>query len=154
MYTRYQPVGTCGQSLHTLPRTGPLIHGGNKFEVDQDSIDDSALSATMLSGAVANSLKGITAKCNYECDTEFGCDYCIPKGIVAAPAESRDMIEGSSDLQLDWIADTGSAQDLVSTHELPDDFGYYSSNPIRMMTANGESSSTKQGKVNIQRLGR
>ena len=46
------------------------------------------------------------------------------------------MVEGSIDLQLDWIADTGSAQDLVSQGELPDDFGYYSSNPIRMLTAN------------------
>ena len=57
-------------------------------------------------------------------------------------------------MQLDWIADTGSAQDLVSQGELPDDFGYYSSNPIRMLTANGESSSTKQGKVFVPRLGK
>jgi hypothetical protein len=61
------------------------------------------------------------------------------------------MIEGSIDLQLDWIADTGSAQDLVSQGELPDDFGCYSSNPIRIMTANGESSSMKQGKVFVPR---
>eukprot|EP00435_Cladocopium_sp_Y103_P003005 s701_g1.t1 len=47
--------------------------------------------ARNLSGAVTNSLKGIPAVCSYECDTEFGCDYCIPKGIVAAPAESREM---------------------------------------------------------------
>ena len=106
----------------------------------------------MLSGAAENPLKGIPAKCNYGCDTEFGCDYCIPKGIVAVPAEPRELVEGSIDLQLDWIADTGSARDLMSQGELPDDFGYYSSNPIRMMTANGESSSTKQGKVFVPRL--
>ena len=133
------------------PKNRTTYPWGHKFDVDQQIVDDSALSATMLSGAVENSLKGITAKCNYECDTEFGCDYCIPKGIVAAPAESREMVEGSIDLQLDWIADTGSAQDLVSQGELPDDFGYYSSNPIRMMTANGESSSTKQGKSFMSR---
>ena len=133
-------------------RTEPHIHRGHKFDVDQQAVSDCALSATMLSGAVENSLKGITTKCNYECDTEFGCDYCIPKGIVAAPAESREKIEGSIDLQIDWIADTGSAQDLVSQGELPDDYGYYSSNPIRMMTANGESSSMKQGKVFVPRL--
>lgn len=67
------------------------------FDVDQQLVSDSALSATMLSGAVKNSLKGIPAKRNYDCDTEFGCDYCIPKGIVAAPTESREMIEGSID---------------------------------------------------------
>lgn len=75
----------------------------------------------MLAGAVNNSMKGIPASCNYECDTEFGCDHCIPKEIVATPAESRKLAGGSIDLQLDWIADTGSAQDLVSQGELPDD---------------------------------
>ena len=64
---------------------------GHKFEVDQ-SVEDSALAATMLSGAVSNSLMGVPAGCNCECDTECGCDYCIPKEIVAAPAESRDWI--------------------------------------------------------------
>ena len=57
-------------------------------------------------------------------------------------------------MQLDWIAGRGSAQDLVSQGELPDDFGYYSSNPVRMLTAHGESSSTKQGKVFVPRLGK
>ena len=136
------------------PKNRTTYPWGDKFEVDQQAVSDCALSATMLSGAVENSLKGIPAKCSYECDTEFGCDYCIPKGIVAAPAESREMIEGSIDLQIDWIADTGSAQDLVSQGEFPDDYGYYSSNPIRMMTANGESSSMKQGKVFVPRLGK
>ena len=118
---------------------GNLTAWGHKFEVDQSSAQDSALAATMLAGAVNNSMRGIPASCNYECDTEFGCDYCIPKEIVATPAESRESVEASLDLQLDCIADTGSARDLVSQGELPDDCGYYSSNPIRMLTANGES---------------
>ena len=56
---------------------------GRNFEVDQSSIEDSALAAAMLAGAVNNSNKGVAARCNYDCDTEFGCDHCIPKGIVA-----------------------------------------------------------------------
>jgi hypothetical protein len=92
--------------VHRIAARGnmwPIINGepknrttypwGHKFDIDQQAVSDCALSATMLSGAVENSLKGIPAKCNYECDTEFGCDYCIPKGIVAAPAESREMIK-------------------------------------------------------------
>ena len=67
---------------------------GHKFEVDQGSIEDSALAAAMLAGAVNNSNKGTLSRCNNECDTEFGCDHCIPKGIVATPAESREMVEG------------------------------------------------------------
>ena len=36
---------------------------------------------------------------------------------------------------------------------VPDKFGYYSDRPIRLTTANGESSSTKQGKVYVPELG-
>ena len=133
---------------------GKVYESDHKFEVDHSAVEDAVLSATMLAGSVNNSLKGIEVRCKYECDTEFGCDHCIPKGLVAAPAPSREHVHGSIDLHLDWIADTGSAQDLVSTSELPDDFGYYSGSPIRMITANGESSSTKQGKVYVPKLGR
>ena len=45
---------------------------------------------------------------------------------------------------IDWIADTGSAQDLLTDHHVPDHCGYYSENPMRLITANGESASMKQ----------
>jgi len=77
-----------------------------------------------------------------------------PKGITATPAECKDDVKGAINLNLDWIADTGSAQDLVNDRELPDDYGYYSDNPIRMITANGESSSSKQGRVFAPKLGK
>eukprot|EP00435_Cladocopium_sp_Y103_P040649 s1620_g11.t1 len=97
----------------------------------------------MLAGSVSNCLQGLKCKCAYLCDTDFGRDHCIPKGITATPAECQD-----------WIADTGSAQDLVNDRELSDDYGYYSDNPIRMITANGESSSAKQGRVFVPKLGK
>ena len=74
------------------PKNRTVYPWGHKFDIDQQAVSDCALSATMLSGAVENSLP----KCNYECDTEFGCDYCIPKGIVAAPAESSERSPPSS----------------------------------------------------------
>ena len=88
------------------------------------------------------------------CDTDFGCNECIPKGIKATPAECKEDVKGAINLNLDWIADTGSAQDLVNDSELPDDYGYYSNHPIRMVTANGESSSSKQGRVFVPKLGK
>ena len=91
-------------------------------------------------------------KCNYECDTMFGCDYCIPKGIVAMPAKSEEYVDGCFEASIDWIVDTGSAQDLLTDHHVPDHYGYYSDNPIRLITANGESSSMKQGKVKVPEL--
>ena len=114
--------------------------------------EDSILSATMLAGAVKNSLMNKDCKCNYECDTMFGCDHCIPKGIVAMPAKSEEYVDGSFEASIDWIVDTGSAQDLLTDHHVPDHYGYYSDNPIRLITANGESSSMKQGKVKVPEL--
>ena len=72
----------------------------------------------------------------------------------ATPAECKEDVKGAINLNLDWIADTGSAQDLVNDSELPDDYGYYSDNPIRMITANGERSSSKQGRVFVPKLGK
>ena len=127
---------------------------GHQFEVDQLAVNDAALTGTMLAGSVSNCLRGVECKCAYLCDTDFGCNECIPKGIKATPAECREDVKGAINLELDWIADTGSAQDLVNDNELPDDYGYYSNNPIRMITANGESSSSKQGKVFVPKLGK
>ena len=109
----------------------------------------------MLAGAVKSELGGIKVGCGYCCDTEFGCNNCIPKDLVATPAEKRSLIEGSIQLpNVSWIADTGIAQDLITDNEFPDEYGYMSNDPVRLITANGESSSLKQGKVYIPSLGK
>ena len=130
-------------------RTFPINH---PFEFDRRDVEDACLSANMLAGAVKNSLMNNVCKCNYECDTMFGCDHCIPKGIVAMPAKSEEYVDGCFEASIDWIVDTGSAQDLLTDHHVPDHYGYYSDNPIRLITANGESSSMKQGKVKVPEL--
>ena len=122
------------------------------FKFDQDDANDAALAAKMLSGAVKSELTGIHVGCDFKCDTDFGCDLCIPKGIVAAPAQSEELFDDALVEPIDWIADTGSAQDLLTDRNLPDRFGYYSDSPIRLITANGESSSSKQGKVEVPEL--
>ena len=43
---------------------------------------------------------------------------------------------------------------MANDSELPDDYEYYSDNPIRMITANGESSSSKQGSVYVPKFGK
>ena len=52
------------------------------------AVDDSILSARMLQGAVSGWLKGVKAACRYMCDSDLGCDSCIPSDIVALPAPS------------------------------------------------------------------
>ena len=79
----------------------------------------------------------------------FGCDHCIPRGLVAAPAKSEELVDGCFEASIDWIAHIGSAQDLLTDHHVPDHYGYFSENPIRLITANGER---KQGKVKVPEL--
>ena len=130
-------------------RTYPI---GNPFDFDERDREDACLSASMLAGAAKNSLMNKDGKCNNECDTMFGCDHRIPIGIVAMPAKAEEYVEGCFEASISWIVDTGSVQDLFTDHQVSDPYGYYSDNPIRLITANGESSSMKQGKVKVPEL--
>ena len=111
------------------------------------AVDDSILSARMLQGAVSGWLKGVKAACRYRCDSDLGCDSCIPADIVALPASSPREVKYFHHSHEDWIADTGSAQDLLTRHDIPDEFQYRSDRPIAIITANGHSSSNLQAKV-------
>ena len=119
-----------GKKPRTRKPTYPVDH---KFTFDPSAAEDAALQAKMLAGAVERELKGVKVECKYFCDTEFGCDCCIPKNLVAMPAERRDLVEGSIQLpNVSWIADTGSAQDLITDSEFPDDYGYISNDPVKI----------------------
>ena len=118
------------------------------------AVANACLAGRMLAGAVQSELKGIACKCGFLCDTEFGCDHCIPPDLDAVPAECSEDVTSAKVLHIDWIADTGSAEDLLRDSTLPDEHGYMSDRPIKLLTANGESSSHKQGKVFIPELGR
>ena len=47
-------------------------------------------------------------------------------------------------LNIEWIGDTGSAQDLIAERDLQHLKAYESEQPINIMTANGPSSADKQ----------
>ena len=85
-------------------------------KADVQDVKDALTSAKMLKATLDACESGITARCGYECSTEFGCSKCIPKNINApcAAAVARD----GQHLDIEWIADTGSAQDLISKDEL------------------------------------
>ena len=118
------------------------------------AVANACLAGRMLAGAVQSELKGIACKRGFLCDTDFGCDHCIPPDLYAVPAECGEDVTSTKVLHIDWIADTGSAEDLLRDSTLPDEHGYMSDRPIKLLTANGESSSHKQGKVFIPELGR
>ena len=118
-----------------------------KTFTDSSVLEDSILSARMLSGAVSSELKGVHSKCQYLCDSDIGCDDCIPKELVAMPAQVCHEVRRYQCSDEDWIADTGSAQDLLTRADIPDEFQFFSDKPIGIITANGESSSNLQAKV-------
>ena len=83
-----RPIGnSCTRGKVTFP-------WGHPFEIDEMAVNDAALVGTMLAGSVSNCLQGKSCKCGYMCDTDFGCDECIPKGLTAAPAECRQDVTG------------------------------------------------------------
>ena len=97
------------------------------------SIKEAQTSARMLQAVVKNEAEGQRPLCKFKCDTEFGCKHCIPKGLnrkCAAPASKKPPC-----LCIEWIADTGSAQDLIAQRELGQAKAYDSASPIQMMTA-------------------
>ena len=90
------------------------------------AIEDSILSAKMLAGAVQNELQGFKAKCRFMCKSTIGCDHCIPKTLFATPAASEQQVEHYLLSGEDWIADTGSAQDLATKYDIPDRYQFFS----------------------------
>ena len=132
-------------SAKSIPnKTFPVSY---KTFTDSSVLEDSILSARMLSGAVSSEIKGVHSKCQYLCDSDIGCDDCIPKELVAMPAQVCHEVRRYQCSNEDWIADTGSAQDLLTRADIPDEFQFFSDKPIGIITANGESSSNLQAKV-------
>ena len=82
---------------------------------------------------------------------EFGCDNCIPKHLEATCVTATKA--KSQDLDIEWIADTGSAQDLVSKDELGSLRSHRSRNPINIITANGPSTAEVQSDIAVPSLG-
>ena len=76
---------------------------------------------------------------------------CIPGNMtVSCPAKCR---RDNPTPTIEWIRDTGSAQDLISERDLEGHPSRTSENPINIMTANGPSSANQQIKVNVPSLG-
>ena len=111
------------------------------------STKDALMAARMLRASVRSSLDGVPAKCNFCCDTEFGCDHCIPKGLrVTCPAKPDAALCSHP---MEWIGDTGSAQDLISERELADLVPFESDCPINISTANGPGYANRQCEVGV-----
>ena len=115
------------------------------------SLRESQAAAKMLRASILQLEAGVRTKCKYECETEFGCMHCIPGNMtVSCPARCR---RDNFTPTIEWIGDTGSAQDLISEHDLEGHPSRTSENPINIMTANGPSSADQQIKVNVPSLG-
>ena len=100
---------------------------------------DAILAAQMLQSAVFRELHGKLCKCSFECDSDIGCRHCIRSDLNALPGHMPSQQRNAS-AEIAWIADTGSAQDLVCSKMIPDDIVYHSHEPLELITANGSQS--------------
>ncbi|CAE7535735.1 unnamed protein product, partial [Symbiodinium sp. CCMP2456] len=87
-----------------------------KPKSDDQDIRDAQASAKMLRSTIEGMYEGATPTCRFCCKTEFGCDKCIDANLtVGSPAGEA---KSANDIDMEWIADTGSAQELISKNEL------------------------------------
>ena len=109
---------------------------------------DAILAAQMLQSAVFRELHGKSCKCNFACHSDIGCRHCIRSDLKALPGHMPSQQRNAS-AEIAWIADTGSAQDLVCSKMIPEDVVYHSHEPLELITANGSQSADQQASVHI-----
>ena len=106
-------------------------------------------SARVLEGVIESIKAGVESKCKYECEEDDGptCQYC----------ENTLKMSCISTNGLEFLADTGSEEDLISRH---DHATYYSGVPIteaskqvNLITANGPVQGNKSVNIPIPEFG-
>ena len=139
----------------------PIIHGARDFrkeypvnykpKKDDQDLRDAQASAKMLRSTIEGMERGANPACSFKCKTEFGCNECIAANLtVGCPAQHTTS---APTIDMEWIADTGSAQDLVSKNEIQGVSDFESSKPVNMMTANGPNYADRQSRIYIPSLG-
>ena len=124
---------------------------GQNPPVDKIKIEkitqDSILAAQMLQSAVHRETEGRVSFCNYNCDSDIGCKHCIRSDLRALPGKMPR--KPALPTEIAWIADTGSAQDLVCETMVHPSSVYESNFPLELTTANGSQSAQKQADVHV-----
>ena len=52
---------------------------------DERAVSDATLVGAMHESMVKDMLNGTKTSCKFQCDSDFGCDSCIPAGLSAEP---------------------------------------------------------------------
>ena len=64
------------------PRSYDQVYpAGSHWKAAPDSLKEAQTSAKMLQAVVRDEVDGLKPHCEFKCDTEFGCNHCIPKGL-------------------------------------------------------------------------
>ena len=114
---------------------------------NEAAIDDSILAAQMLQSAVHRELEGRDAKCRFLCNSDIGCKHCIRADLRARPGNMPR--KPALPCEIAWIADTGSAQDLVCKNMVHPSAVYESQCPLDLTTANGSQIASQQAEVHV-----
>ena len=107
-------------------------------------INPSTSTRRVPEGIASRELHGKPCKCNFACDCDIGCRHCIRSDLNALPGHMPSQQRNAS-AEIAWIADNGSAQDLVCSKMIPEDLVYHSHEPLEfIITANGSQSADQQ----------
>ena len=126
---------------------------------DERAVSDATLVGAMHEAMVKDLLKGTKTSCKFQCDSDFGCDSCIPAGLTAEPEKPETSPKKGNaavaylpmdSSHIPWIADTGAAQDLLSRTDAETGSIYESSQPLKFSTANGNIFGTEQANAKIK----
>ena len=148
---RIESVGA-GRRHTTKPRSFTVCYSEASFcpRPDQRDRKYAIENARILEGVVKASLSGMECKCKFCCDFDASmtCEYCEATMKTACPSTSG----------LEFLADTGSEEDLISRG---DHATYYSSIPVEnasrqvnLITANGPVQGNKSVTLPIPELGK
>ena len=113
-----------------------------------EDLDYAIQSAQELENIVKVFRAGATAECEFECvgpDGIGSCVHCHPLMACAAKVS-----------ELEFLADTGSEEDLLSNTDkrryYPRSESTNADNPVNLVTANGPTSADKVAKVTVPEL--
>ena len=141
-----------GRKRTIKPRTFAVCYSDSEFCPKADKRDSkfAIQSAKTLEGVVNACQAGIESQCEYCCDDDdsLTCQFCEANIKTACPSTSG----------LEFLADTGSEEDLISRS---DHAMYYSSVPVRdatrqvnLITANGPVQGNMSVTLPIPELGK
>ena len=113
-FTDYPSISSYETDGELWPYTASSRRFAQEFPVDyvpkfdERAVSDATLVGAMHEAMVKDMLKGTKTSCKFQCDSDFGCDSCIPACLLAEPEKPEIPLKREMLLFLiyQWILPT------------------------------------------------